>query len=551
VRPHLWLGIALCGAGCAGKESCRDLTPFFEDRDNDGYGNTSEIQQGCAAPEGYVDVSGDCDDRDHDVYPGANETCGDGKVNDCDSSEAEAAASCTISGEVAASAASTATFAGDAGAALGGGVASAGDLDGDGTDELLIGAAGDDGVGEDAGAALLYYGGLSGELGSADVASKITGEAAGDEAGAAVASPGDVSGDGDSDLLVGAPGAASGMGRIYLLTGDVHEELSLTEADVVFTGEAASQGVGEVLAGLGDIDGDDVGDVAVGAPLADARAGRVWLLTDLESSASLADVDRQLLGEASEDLAGQAVVGADLDADGEADLLVGAPGALQGGSGSDGKRNGAIYGVFDEVSEATSLIDSDTRIYGETESALFGAALADLGDATGDGYDDVAVSAPGQGSAARGGGAIYVLPGPLELTNFAVVASFASVRIDGQTEDGALGTALAGPGDLDGDGSADLALSCSGDDSAATDAGAVYVFLGPFSGTVGVDRDHGTNAETGAAMKAEGEAAGALLGTALAGVGDQDGNGTAELLVGAPGAGDGAGGAWLLRASGY
>lgn len=546
MRHHLWVVVALCGPGCTGKD-CRDLTPFFEDRDNDGYGNPSQIEQSCTAPEGYVDVSGDCDDRDHDVYPGAAETCGDGKVNDCDSTEAEAAASCTLSGEVAASAASTATFTGDAGAALGASVASAGDLDDDDTDELLIGAPGDDEAGEDAGAALLYYGGLSGELGSGDVASKITGEEAGDQAGAAVASPGDVSDDGDSDLLVGAPGASDGVGRIYLLTGDVDTSMSLVDADVVFTGESASQGVGSVLAGLGDIDGDGQGDVAVGAPDADAHAGRVWLLTDLEDSASLADEDRQLLGEADEDFAGSAVIGADLDGDGEADVLVGAPGALQGGSGGAGKRNGAIYGVFDKVSDPTSLIDADTRIYGETEDALFGAALASLGDATGDGYDDIAVSSPGQGSAALAGGAVYVLPGPLELTNFAVVASFASVRIDGEVEDGAIGTALAGPGDMDGDGSADLALSCSGDDSAATDAGAVYVLLGPFSGTVGVDRDHGTSVETGSALKAEGEAASTLLGAALAGVGDQDGNGTAELLAGGPGAG----GAWLLRASGY
>ena len=66
-----------------------------------------------------------------------------------------------------------------------------------------------------------------------------------------------------------------------------------------------------------------------------------------------------------------------------------------------------------------------------------------------------------------------------------------------------------------------------------------------------MDRDHGTNVETAAMSRVEGESAGTLLGAALAGVGDQDGNGTAELLAGGPGAADGAGDAWLLRAAGY
>lgn len=552
MRIPLLLVVAAGIAGCGDKEGCAALVQYFEDRDGDGYGNPDELQATCEPPEGFVDNAEDCDDRDADRYPGAPEICGDGEVNDCAGTVDAAAGACTVAGDVLPETAATASVSGLEGASLGASVANAGDIDRDDVDDQIIGAPGDDTVGTDAGAAWVFYGGLSGELDQGDSAGVLSGEAAGDMAGAAVASPGDMNGDGDSDLLIGAPGAEGGKGRIYLILQDMEEEIPLGEADLALTGEAADMGIGTVLEGVGDFNGDDQLDFVIGAPLADDGAGRLWLITSTDEGDSLADYDRQLLGAAAEDAAGTAALGGDLDGDGDTDLLVASPRASQtGDAGEDAPRNGAIYGILDTFIEPTPLTDGDTRLYGDVAGDLFGSAVASLGDINGDGYEDFAISSPGQGFSGPGSGAVYVVPGPLGFHTYAVVSASANARIDGQEDDGMLGDDLAGPGDVDGDGLDDLAIGMALDSTTAEGAGAVFSIFGPISGAVGLDASDGTEIGTIAAIHYLGPEANAALGTALVGAGDQDGNEAAELLVGAPGVGSGAGAAYLLRASGY
>ncbi len=549
---HLLLALPLLGAGCSDKGTCDSLVQYYEDRDNDGYGNIDELQASCEAIEGYVENADDCDDRDADVFPGAPEICGDGEVNDCAGTAESAAASCAVAGESLADAAALTTITGDAGSGLGSAVANAGDIDRDDIDDQILGAPGDDASGTDAGAALVYYGGQDGALDSSDAAGILAGEAAGDAAGTAVGSPGDVNGDGDSDLLVGAPGAQGGSGRVYLILQDMESELPLGESDVILTGESADQGAGAMVRGIGDFNGDDELDFVIGAPEADDGAGRVWLITSAEESGSLADYDRQLLGVGAGDAAGTSALGGDLDGDGDTDLLVGAPYAAQSGEASESDpRNGGIFGVLDTFIEPTSLSDADTRLFGDVDEDMLGLAMTSLRDINGDGYEDFGIGAPGQGFSGPEIGSLYILPGPLGTHSFAVIGGLAIARLDGEEQDVMLGTAMAGPGDVDGDGLDDLAVAAVLDSTTAESSGAVYSLFGPLSGAVGVSADEGTPVDSLAAIQYLGTEGGALFGTAVDGGGDQDGNATAELLVGAPGQGSGSGAVYLLRASGY
>ncbi len=552
MRYPVLIAIVLSASGCADKGTCDQIVQYFEDRDADGYGNPDELQAACEAPAGYVENGDDCDDRDADLFPGAPEICGDGEVNDCLGTVETAAGACTVAGAVLADAAASTQISGDEASGLGSTVSNVGDIDRDDVDDQLLGAPGDDAAGTDAGAALVYYGGRAGGLDSSDAASILTGEAAGDQAGSAVGSPGDLNGDGDADLLIGAPLAQSGAGRVYLILQDLDDDLPLSEADIILTGDTADMGAGAFVDGVGDFNGDDELDFLIGAPAADDGAGKIWLITSVESSASLADFDRQLLGVGAGDAAGSQALGGDLDGDGDTDLLVGAPYASQvGEAGDDDPRNGGIFGMLDTFIEPTSMSDVDTRMFGDGNGDGLGTSMAGLGDIDGDGYSDFAIGSPGQGFGAPDSGAVYILPGPVGLHTIVVIGSVAIARIEGDETEVALGNAVAGPGDVDGDGLPDLAIASAADSTTAAGSGAVFSLFGPLSGTIGISMDEGQAVSTLAAIQYLGTESGAALGTALDGGGDQDGNEAAELLVGAPGASSGAGAAYLLRASGY
>ncbi len=212
-----------------------------------------------------------------------------------------------------------------AGASIAGG----GDVDGDGVPDLLIGAPSADAGGADAGAAYLVLGPAEGDLDLSDADARLTGEAADDQAGTALAFAGDVDGDGHADLLVGAPGYDGGAGAAYLVLETVYGDLSLADRSARFAGENADDRAGTAVSSAGDVDGDDLDDLLVGAPGYDGWAGAAYLLINPASGElSLSAADARLASEEDRDDAGYAVASAgDVDADGYDDVLVGAPGA--------------------------------------------------------------------------------------------------------------------------------------------------------------------------------------------------------------------------------
>jgi hypothetical protein len=208
-------------------------------------------------------------------------------------------------------------------------VAIAGDPCGDGMADVRVGACGAGGRG--AAALFTTHGG---ERVISDADALFEGAAAGDEAGFAVAGAGDIDGDGLDDVLVGAPGASLGAGRAYLLLGS---ELAATWAPAAeLTGAGAGDAAGASVSAAGDVDGTNTyGDVAIGAPLTDragADAGTAYVLFGpLEGVVELDTALAQLDGIAAYGHAGASVAGRpgdgtfDADSDGFSDVLVGAP----------------------------------------------------------------------------------------------------------------------------------------------------------------------------------------------------------------------------------
>jgi len=311
-------------------------------------------------------------------------------------------------------------------------MAGPGDLDGDGIPDLVVGANYDDDGGWNRGAIWILGLNADGTVKTTRKISSLEGGFEGplhdsDEFGRAVASLGDLDGDGDIDLAVGAPTDSTGGSRrgavwILFLTpeGSVERSVKIAHQSGGFSGRLHNYDwFGFSLANLGDFDGDGVTDLAVGAALDDdggENAGAVWLLF--------------------------------LNADGTV---------------KDQRKISPLAGGF------TGMLESPDQ---------FGTSVAAPGDLNGDGVTDLAVGAVKDGDGGPERGAVYVL----FLTGNGRVGSHQKISdLEGGFPAGKLGnydwfgSALAPLGDLDRDGVPDLAIGVRNDDDGGLNRGAVYL----------------------------------------------------------------------------
>lgn len=431
-------------------------------------------------------------------------------------------------------------------------VSGGGDVDGDGLDDLLVTsvlAAGG------AGRAWVVFGKTDGAaVDLADVALGtggfvITGELAGDEAGHAAAIVDDVDGDGLADVLLGAP-LAGAAGRAYLVHGKA-DGLAVDLADVamglggfVLEGDGGGEDAGTAVAGAGDVNGDGLGDLAVGAPEGGPipSGGRTYVVFGRSDTTPvlLADVFLGLggygiQGAGFDDLSGSTVAGAgDVNADGLDDVLVGASMANPGGLSNAGRCT-VVFGKTDTSLVTMGALGSGGFVIdGEAAGHEACRAVAGLGDVNGDGRADVAVGAPYAQDDLFWQGRAYVVFGktsttPVPLTEVAM--GMGGYVIDGEAAGDVLGPAVAGPGDVDGDGFADLLLGTANVDLPGAFAGRGYVVFGKGDGAA-VPLADLTLRLGGYRIGAE--ATNDWVGWAVARAGDVDGDGLADTVLTAP-----------------
>jgi len=505
-------------------ESATDAVWWYPDVDGDGYGDSEAGTFSCTVLADQIAVGGDCDDNDVEISPGVTEIIGNGIDDNCNDLQGEllmADAAVRWAGTYKTDAAGTS-------------VAGVGDVDGDGYDDILIGAPGQDEEGEDAGAAFLIRGGLTLEpaVSLDDSWAQIYGEQYSDQAGHAVAGPGDVDGDGYDDILIGAPLRGYDAGAVYLLLGPISGRLELDEADVTLTAEGIEYRAGLALAAAGDVDGDGRSDFMIGAPGLDGNAGRAYLITgDDLTSGSLSGASTRVAGRSGENL-GRAVGGGDVDGDGQSDLLIGAPLSDDGGH-----RAGSVH-IFlgDELQVGMSITDDDAILKGESAYDQLGWSVSGAGDVNNDGYDDILAGAPEDDNGNVDAGGAMLAYGSAGISGTIVE----DARLLGGFYTENAGTSVAIVADLDGNRVDDIFVGAPANGVSGDAAGASYVFFGgELSGTVALADG----------MILVGAAPGDAAGTSVASAGDFDSDGRVDLLIGAPGASDawsGGGAAYLI-----
>jgi hypothetical protein len=373
---------------------------------------------------------------------------------------------------------------------LGASVAGAGDVNGDGFDDALVGAPRYDvshppaDTRVDAGRVRLYLGTASGL--SIAAALDLEGDEDGAEFGGAVASAGDVNGDGHADVLVGEPYADAPLlpdaGRVSLYLGRPDPiALSTTPAWVTY-GTRAGGHFGFGVASAGDVDRDGRSDVII----AEERGGALGLGAAhlyLGNASGLSPMRAQLFENDSSqgvpaEPSGTSVSSAgDVNGDGYADIVVGFPSyvATSGATSADG-----LVRVYLGGAPGPDAI-ADTEVIGDPGMHL-GFSVSGGGDFDGDGYSDITVGAPGTQVSEPGEGAVFVFHGSAAGIAAAPSASLA----DTPGESSEFGHDVASALDTNGDGFADLVASAPRADAPLAASGNTFVHFG--NGRAGLPR---------------------------------------------------------------
>jgi hypothetical protein len=337
-----------------------------------------------------------------------------------------------------------------------------------------------------------------------------TGEGVNNNFAYSVGTVGDVNGDGFDDVIVGADRYKDFTGRAYVYAGCV-DGLSSTPIFTA-TGETVNNHFGFSVGAAGDVDGDGYDDVIVGAYHYQNFLGRVYVYAGAAAGVR-ADPLFTAVGESENSYFGRSVgTAGDVNGDGHADVVVGAP--------AHGDYTGRVYVYAGAV--GGPLASPVFTATGEALASAFGRAVGTAGDVNGDGFDDLIVGAPGHG----GTGRVYVYAGGRGGLQSAPI-----FVAGGQTPGDRFGCAVAAAGDVNGDGFHDIIVGADGYND---HMGLVAVYAGSKTGVSATP-----------VFTATGEAILNYFGGAVGGAGDVNGDGVADIVVGANGYRDYSGRAYV------
>ena len=365
-------------------------------------------------------------------------------------------------------------------------VSNAGDVNGDGYSDVIIGANEYSGR---TGRAYIYYGGPDMDN-TADVI--MTGEISPSSFGAKVSSAGDVNGDGFSDVIVGAYEYSAYRGRAYIFFGGASMN---NTADVIMTGDTTYFYFGTSVSTAGDVNGDGYSDVIVGANGYSSSRGRANIYFGGAAMDNVSDVN--LFGQVSLDNFGRSVSTAgDMNGDGYSDVIVGA---------NEYSTAGRAY-IYFGGSPMNS--GADVTIDGENTYSYFGNIVSLAGDVNGDGYSDVMVATyhPYAGNTR-----VYIFHGGSNVDNVP------DLYMSKNNSNYNFGRSVASAGDINDDGYSDIMISFTSN----SNGGYTNVYFG------------GAEMDSTEDVTMYGDTLSTGFGSAVSSAGDINGDGYSDMIVGA------------------
>jgi len=383
-------------------------------------------------------------------------------------------------------------FYSQTGAEFGNSVSFAGDVNGDGYDDVVIGTY----------SSAFAFHGSQGGLSAGSNWTVST--------GGIVAGTGDVNGDGYSDVVVGNPNWSSSTGRIYVYHGGGSGLSTSTSPELA--GEQTGALFGASFGTAGDINGDGYADIIVGAYAIDKAYAFKGSYTGLKSTAIW-----EQSSQANSDYGFSVHTAGDVNGDGYSDVIVGARNYDSGQT--DEGRAFVYHGAPDGLDEA---FDWGVTVY--SGSAQFGYAVSEAGDVNGDGYGDVIVGANGYDNGSTDEGAAFVYTGSATGLNTSAAWMFESNQ-----STAFLGESVGSAGDVNGDGYDDVIIGAPYYTYGQTDEGKVFVCYGS-SGGLGANGN-----PTTADWTAESNQASAWFGISTGSAGDVNGDSCGDIIIGATG----------------
>jgi FG-GAP repeat. len=391
-------------------------------------------------------------------------------------------------------------------------VSSAGDVNGDGFSDVIVGAPEFDSPEANEGRVFVYHGSATG----LSTTPNWTAESnqAGAQFGNSVASAGDVNGDGFSDVIVGAPefdSPEANEGRVFVYHGSA-TGLSTTPSWTAESNQAGAQ-FGNSVASAGDVNGDGFSDVIVGAPEFDspeANEGRVFVYhgsaTGLSTSANWTAESNQ----AGAQFGNSVASAGDVNGDGFSDVIVGA--YLFDNGQTDEGRAFVYHGSASGLSTTPNWTAESNQV-----NAYFGVSVASAGDVNGDGFSDVIVGARAFANGETDEGAAFVYHG--SATGLSTSANWTAESNQAFAN---FGFSVSSAGDVNGDGFSDVIVGANGFENDQVGEGAVFIYHGSATGL-----------STSANWTAVGNQAGARFGWSVSSAGDVNGDGFSDVIVGA------------------
>ena len=415
---------------------------WYADGDGDGFGGASGATVlSCSQPSGYAAADDDCDDTDADISPRGLEDCEDGVDNNCDGVVDQYCAytlddaGAVIEGDRFSYFASAQALA---------------DIDGDGSEDLLLGAYYNDNVG----AVYAFAGPITSgaSLDYRDSFLQMDGDVSYDHFAYRIAG-GDIDGDGYDDLIAAAPytdpsgTALSLAGEAYVVYGPLTSDVGLSDADAVIRGSTDADYLGRYVLSVADLDGDDVDELVVGSYAYNSStltdAGALGGFSAPSGTLTLASADVLIEGAGSYSYVGFSMLAAgDLNGDGDDDFLYGEPGADR------------VYALSGPLSGTLGSGDADFAFTHEDSSAddRLGDDMTS-GDFNGDGHLDLVIGSgydEPDGSALSLTGSVAVFYGPITAGEDIDDADFITYGVDGSEFPGRSQYGDMDAGDIDG-----------------------------------------------------------------------------------------------------